>query len=501
MQHMRETLRPMPENPHRPEHKVGPLMFGDEWNASIREWYLEIGLHVTPKPYRVESSGTITHADGSPIYRSIASEREAVGDYLARQPEDYLGTIQDIAATMRPMDAACRVAVLVPVHNEEKNIYNTLQGWAHQQTEDSKPLDPTSYELNVINNGPEGYEKDESMEAIARFKKDYPHIRLNVLDVELPTDRGNVGLARKLMADTIVQRGSARTFQVGNLYIESGDADIASIDPTTLAKRIKQFDTQPHIDAISGQQDFSPEIISQNDHLFFSLRARQISKALLRVKRMRPENNPQYSFHNSVEMGGWNTGFTAEAYALAGGYLAAPLGEDYDLGKRIAISRGRTVDGEFLPNTHTIARSGVRMQSSPRRHIHAGDANARPYVSFADPQVTREVRDINPAKAVTSLPNGRISEDNVGAFEASLTRQLRFFDRTVGDPEERQRVFKQLMGFLGFGYYTPDQDNGETELRPDWHITPEHTVVIDDIGNIKRALDGYRGRKVDKIAR
>lgn len=498
----------MPENPHRPEHKVGPLMFGNEWISSCIDWYKEIGLDVRSMPYVFNEEGILTNPDGTPIRRNVMRERKVISEYLSSQPKDYQDAVQNLASSFPPMSPDCRIGLQLPTHNEERHIYNTLRGWASQLTHDGNSLPPSQYEIMIVNNGPEGYPKDNTMSEINRFKKDFPHIKLNHIDIEFPTTTGNVGLARKVITDTLLQRSINRPFQIAPFYIESEDGDILEIDKHTLSSRIQELDNKPYLDAISGIQDFNPNILMENDYLFFSIRARKMSKALLTERRLRPDRNEYFSFHNRVTTGGWNNAFTAESYALIGGYLAAKVGEDYDIGKRISVMRGQEVNGKFVPNTYTVESSNIRMQSSPRRFIHAALNNIRPYMDFADKQITTELRELDLEEMMEMLPNARISAENVQLFESVLSRQIRFFARTVKHPDEQARFFKRLIYFLGFGKHTiiKNDDGSSSTINSretdadcsDWdfdcEVDAKGKVTIKNIGNIKHALDSYRER-------
>ncbi len=165
---------------------------------------------------------------------------------------------------------------------------------------------------------------------------------MNVLDIEFLIETGNVGMARKLLTDILLQRSLNRPNQTGPLYLESADADVLEIDKHTLMKRIQRLDSKAYLDAVAGRLDFCPKILMQNDYLFFFLRAKKIAKVLLRDYTLRPDRNNDFSFYNRVATSGWNTAFTAEAYALIGGYLPVKRGEDTDIGRRISIKSKKT---------------------------------------------------------------------------------------------------------------------------------------------------------------
>lgn len=495
------------EDPYQLKRGIGSSVFGQEYINAYIAWYKQIGVPLTIMPYRRDQRGKLVNQDGSEIIRDSTRERKVIRNFLFSQRSDYQEDLRRFAQALPPMSSDCRIAVQIPAHNEEKNIYLTLKEWASQLSLEGELLDPSVYEINVLNNGPGGYKRDTTFAEVARFQQDFPHITVNVLDVEFLTETGNVGMARKLTTDIILQRASNRINQKGPLYIEVGDADIFEIDKHTLVKRLQRLDSKPYLDAVSGQQDFSPRILMQNDYLFFSLRAKRSAKALLRDYTLRPDRNEDFSFYNRITTDGWNTAFTAEAYALIGGYLPLKAREGFDIERRISIMRG-TVDnqGRFIPNTYTVERISPRMQSSPRRYILAIAKDTRPYLDFADLQKTTEVRELDPYEMVATLPYERLSWENIAVFEEVLTQQWQFFTRMVKNSDNRLRVFRRFMLFLGFGRHRiRENDDGSStvinsrlshEDSPSWnldyHITADGKVAIDNIGNLKYALDCYR---------
>ncbi len=503
------NIREISEDPHQRERGIGSAMFGQEYINAYIVWYKQIGVPLTMMPYRKDQRGKLVNQDGSEIIRDSTRERKVIRNYLFSQRSDYQEELRRFAESLPQMSSECRVAVQIPAHNEEKNIYHTLKGWASQLSLEGELLDPSVYEINVLNNGPRGYKRDNTLAEVERFKQDFPYINTNVVDVEFLIETGNVGMARKLLTDIILQRSINRLNQTGPLYIEVGDADIFEIDKHTLVKRIQRLDSKSYLDAVAGQQDFSPQILMQNDYLFFFLRATKSAKALLRDYTLRPDRNEDFSFFNRVTIDGWNMAFTAEAYALIGGYLPIKAREGFDIERRISIMRG-TVDnqGRFIPNTYTVERIPIRMQSSPRRYILAVVKDTRPYLDFADMQKTTEVRELDPYEMVSTLPYERLSWENIAVFEEVLTQQWQFFARTVKNPDNRLRVFRRFMLFLGFARYRiSENDDGSstvinsrvsnedsTSWHLDYHITPDGKVAIDNIGNMKYALDRYRDK-------
>jgi len=501
------NIQKLPEDAHQPEYRIGLGMFGQEYINACMAWYKHMGVPLTMMPYIKDQHGKFVNYDGSEISRDSMRERKVIRNYLSSQLPDYQKELRRLAASLPPMLAECRVAIQIPTYHEEMNIYHTLKEWASQLSLEGELFAPSLYEINILNNGPRGYKRDSTLAEVERFQQDFPYIHMNVLDIEFLIETGNVGMARKLLTDILLQRSLNRLNQTGPLYLESGDADIFEIDKQTLVKRIQRLDSKPYLDAVAGQLDFCPKILMQNDYLFFFLRAKKIAKVLLRDYTLHPDRNNDFSFYNLALPSALNTTFTAEAYALMGGYLPVKQNEGSGMRRKISIMRGTADDqGRVIPNTYTVEKISTRMQTSPRRHIHALAKETKPYLDFADMQKTSEIRELNPYEMVSTLPYERLSQQNIAVFEEVLTKQWRFFARTVKNPANRLRVFRRLMLFLGFGrYQISENEDGSSTVRNsrvsnedsanwnlDYHITPDGQVVIDNIGNLKDAFDRYR---------
>lgn len=497
-------------NIHQSEVSSAELLFGQEYIYAFMAGLKQIGIHLLQMSYIRDQYGKFVNEDGSEITRDPMRERKAISSYLFSQVLDYQTDLRRFAQYLPQMSSECRLAVQIPVYNEERNIYQTLKEWASQLSLEGGLLNPSLYEINLLTNGPLGYQRDNSVSEVDRFKRDFPNININILDIEFNLVSGNVGIARKLTTDIILQRSVNRPNQKGTLYIESGDGDISKICKHTIIHRIQRFDSKAYLDGLSGQHDFSPSILAQNDYLFFSLRSHIIARKLLSSYALRPEKNEDFCFYNQILTVGWNTAFTAEAYGLIGGYLPLELGEDFDIGRRISIMRGAVDNtGKFIPNTYTIERSPERMESSPRRFIHAIVKGSNAYTYFGDIENMNEVRALNPNEMVCVLPHYRISHENLALFEKELTKQWQFFITTIKNSDIRLRIFHRMMFFLGFGRYfsndnekihstmikTKELDQESSNWNLDYHISSDGNVTIDNIGNIRYALDLYRQRQ------
>lgn len=494
-----------------PEYGLGYAASGKDSVKDYMNWLKAVGYYPAEKPYVRDSEGNITRVDGSEITRTVSEERQHIEDYLTRQNPEHKRMVQEFAKSLPPMNEDCRLTITMPAYLEEKNIYKTLTEWMNQVDENGKSVDKNLYEVAIIVNGPAGYEKDGTLAEIERFQKDYPDMNVHAIDVEIPQEGGNVGLARKMISDVTLQRSLNRSTQKEPLYIESEDADLMEIDRQAVSRVINQFDSKPYLDALRGKQDLTPTILMENDLLFFDRRVERIIEYLMRDYRLRPDKNENYDFYwNRNITGGWNTAFTADAYALIGGYQPARVGEDVDIGRRISVMRGSEGDeGTFVPNVYTIGNVANKGQSNPRRFIHALLRKVPAYSDFTDEKTNQNIRNMTLQEMMSQLDYGsRISEENVSEFERILTNARHFISWKVADQNMQELLFNRLMSSLGFKKHKHksasdgttavvsgslhQEGSDKDEWMNDWEIISDGTVKINNIENIKEAFNQYR---------
>ena len=326
--------------------------------------------------------------DGNPVKRDVEREKVRLNEYLDAQEESFIKELKGYEKTIEPMHEKCRVAINIPARFEEVNLPNLLDQYVKQVEVDGSgaEVDKDTFEINIIVNRKEGEDSDRSLEVVDEWKSKNPGYHVNVIDVVFPKEKANVGTARKYITDLTLMRSVNRQASDGPLYIESEDADLFSVDKRTVSKLIKDFDESPHLDVLRGLQDRQPEILQQNDLLFFDRRVWDIWEMAMRKVAYRPENTKGNSFvWNRVISGGWNTAYTAESYAQIGGYVPDVIGEDMKIGQKISVLRGfkdLAGKGKFIINTQTAETSGLRASSSPRRFIDTMARNIDPYGDF-----------------------------------------------------------------------------------------------------------------------
>lgn len=467
-----------------------PVPYTGRSMESMRRWVAQTPERLRPRTMQRNPDGSAVwlEADGSLVVRDVERERQAIGGYIdsmeAEAPE-YFETVKQIAESMTPMDKDCRVSVNVPAWLEAKQLGIFLEQYTQQVDASGAPLDDRVYEINILVNRRRGTPADDSVEVIQKFIEDYksangrePHI--NYHDIEVDPPHNNVGYIRKLLTDAVMIRSVARTEQNEPLYIETEDADLLRVDPKTVTNLISKLDTNPHLDAVRGRDDRAPEYLKDNDLLFLRRRIWDFSSTLARGKALRDPRNPNWNYMwNRVYLNGWNSGYSAEAYAMIGGYDEAIAGEDMIIGEKIAMMRG---DGKY-PNLEVVGTVGTRSDGSPRRFIIELRSGRDAYgADFSDEDKNVEMREKTLDELLETISKyERITPENVGAFNGLIKGYAKFVRTVTPGQAEANQMMKRVLFWLGF-------------KKSDYDLTDDGTVAINDWSNVKQALDNYRER-------
>lgn len=482
-----ESLR-NPESDEGPPPLVpAPLLagYGYYGAASVEQAKQEMEeAHIALDTYkRGKNKREWLDKDGKLVERNVERERAHIREYLDRQDVAYKTELEEFSTLVGPMSEKCRVAVIIPARFEEVNLENLLDQYALQVGPDNRLIDPELFELNILVNRKQGEAEDKSMQVIEAWKKKHPEYRVNAVDVVFPPEKANVGMARKYITDLVLKRSLDRGRADGPLYIESEDADLVSMDRRTISRLVEKFDERPYVDILRGVQDRQPEIMQKNDLLFFERRFHDMIEIFMRREAYRPENLRGSNFvWNRIISGGWNTAYTAEAYAQIGGYVSDVVAEDMKIGWKVSLLRGDVDEnGEPLPNTKTVETSGLRASSSPRRYLDAMNKQEGPYDNFQDQALKHKTLD-ELLEGVKEFEHAK--PEHRQAYEDSINRGFIFF-RDQLTPEVGRAVFERTLINLG--------------LRPktDFTYREDGTVVFTDstMPRIAEMMTKYKEEK------
>ncbi len=401
---------------------IGPSYYGyygSGTEQSILDSFERRGISLDPYfPAEKDGKSVWVDKEGDPIIRDVARERARINRYLRSGELAHKQEVERLSVGLPPMDERCRVAVLIPARFESANLANLLDQYSKQVDKNNQPLDPNTFEINILVNLKRSETPDDSVRVINQWKTAHPDIHVNAIDVAFDDAVARVGLARRVLTDITLRRSVNRRSQTGSLYLESEDADVVSVDRRTISKLTDDFDLQPSVDVLRGTQDRQPEVLVKNDLLFFSRRLWDFAEIFLRNPKFRPTNNAEADFvWHRVISGGWNTAYSAEAYVQVGGHdTSMGIGEDMDIGQKISVLRGsKDQEGRFVHNTWTAKASGLRMSSSPRRFIDGIDQKINPYDDFEN-------------QAVKKIPINELLQRISNVAVASRGQQQRYQD-------------------------------------------------------------------------
>ncbi len=474
------------------DKKMYPIYYGMNNPDGLMKEMKKAGFK--PDPYfekMIDGKKVFVDKDGNLVKRSLERERARVKEYLQMQNKEYLKELNAFANSLPPMQDECRVTVNIPARFEEKNLANLLDQYSKQVDKSGKLIDKKLFEINIIVNKKEGEKADNSLSVIEEWKKMNPGYQVNTIDKTFAKEDANVGNARKYITDLALIRSIARKNPVGELYIESEDADLMAVDKRTIDKLITTFDEKPYLDVLRGIQDRQPEIMSKNDLLFFERRLWDMMEPLMRKEAYRPENMKGSSFAwNRVISGGWNTAYTAESYVQIGGYVPDLIGEDMKIGQKISLLRGdKNNEGEQIPNTKTAEMSGLRSNSSPRRFIDAMAKNVSPYDDFENQSLKEKTIDelLDTVKEYSSASVLQKSK-----YEQSVNTLLSFVREQMGpNSAEAEAVIKKTMFMMGLKENT-HFTMGDGKISFNDASMPRVIELLTKYKDQKRYLWGYR---------
>ena len=467
---------------------ISPFYYGGGSLERMRDW---IGSNPDMLRTRKRVTGPDgkqqwLEADGTAIERNVGRERDTIKKYLdhesATNPEHFR-MMEQVAASLGEMDDANRVSINVPAWMEGRSLEHFLGEYVKQTDKQGDVLDPNLYEINILINRETGAVPDDSVEVIEKFIADFertngerPNIRY--ADVELDTGYNNVGYARKLLTDATMLRSLRRQNQAESLYIESEDADMISIDKRTVVNLMTKLDENPELDAVRGVQDRSPEHMKENDMLFLRRRAWDFFEIMARSKQFRNPTSPRWNFtFNRTVTGGWNTGYSAEAYVLIGGYEVVQAGEDMSIGEKMTMIRG---NGD-VPNLDVVGTVSSRSNSSPRRFINEIAKQKDAYADFTNPEDNKDIRQKSLDELLDSIKDyERINDSNKKEFEHYIASTYEWAKSATPTEQDAKQFERRLLFWLGFKQGDYEIENGSVKVKS-WD-------------NIKSSLDSYRNR-------
>jgi hypothetical protein len=368
-------------------------------------------------------------------------EKKEIKDYLARQEKGHLKYVQELANEAGPMNPACKLSICVPVagHQEEKNIYKTLENYLYQTA------DKNDFEIVLFVNRPDKDREgkpvtpDGTMSEITRFIKDHPEMKVAVINRVIPIENARMGYLRKSLNDAVLQRHITRGETAPNHVIVSNDADNKGVAQEYIQNFIEKFEKHPEVDSYMGQLDWDPESYVRNPLVHIGTRLFQYVDIQLRK-----------SDKNNIPSSGANFAFRSGMYASVNGYSSDfDLAEDVDLGRAIKASRigaknkkainfaGARVSRLFTSSRR--AEKAIKDGLSPVEQWNKGFSAFDDEVRKVDWESLSKGIDYNNKESVKVL---------VDQLENVINRTMKAMTWVQADHE----VFKRSLGWLGIKY-------------------------------------------------
>ena len=445
------------------------------WSAEHHFQYMQAeGVMFAPRTGDGGAAHPWRDWDGSVPMRNPAREHRAFERYLQSQPAEYVATLERLCAPLAPMNAACRMVVLLPCRNEAQHVAGMLDLLAGQFALDGRPLARDSYEVLLLANTPAGEARDDTSDQARSWRHPLGMV-LHVIDYIHPDGEPcPLTMARKILADLALLRAIRRGRAARPLYLACEDADILWMDPHQLALMIASLDLDPGLDGVRGQQDRCPWIMVRHPLLLLMRRSWNFTEAHMARRSLRPERNPDYDFNwNRVVASGWNTAISAEIYAQIGGYTRERrFEEDMDIGEKISCLRAYPVPGGMLPQVNTIAGLAARSEGSPRRWFYRFASGVEPYLDHNDyanffgrdheRQVkTRTLDDFERSLA----PVTALAPRNIPVLRGMLQKDFDFLIAARKEPAKAAKDYARVLARLGFGAGDVSLDGGRIELH------------------------------------
>jgi hypothetical protein len=220
---------------------------------------------------------------------------------------------------------------------------------------------------------------------------------------------------------------------------------LSGTEKDTLSKIIHTMDQYPELDLAYGRRRLKDDGIVPNDLLFMKYLISLNKEHILRLRDMKEMIKPGVLLvGNSMMTGGGNTIFTAESYALAGGYDRG-LNQDSDRGLGVRIIRLRDENGE--PNAFTVGNIEAVSYADPTRFIRG---------------VAERIQDTPPTQSNVSPDElmrqlsaklnrfAALDDSNKSVFESLLNAEYTSLQNALKDPVQADPLMWQILDNLGF---------------------------------------------------
>lgn len=388
--------------------------------------------------------------------------------YMSKFSEQYKQEIEELAKQAGPMEKTAKLTICIPAagHQEEKNIYKSLENYTKQTADSSE------YEICILVNQPDkdasgkSVKPDKTLAEIKRFQKNYPNIRVRIMEKVLPFTEAKIGNARKLLSDATLYRNYQRGKDAPDIIMVSNDADNEGIAPEYVKNFIDKFEADNKIDGMLGQLDWDPAAYVKYPAIHIGTRLFQFLNTKGRINT------------NRMSSSGANFAFRSSIYAAIGGYLKEKVGgEDVAVGQAIVSARGG--DNKSRKAIQFAGAKVSRLYTSTRRAIDAWKSGLAPVEQWDKgfSAFDNEIRafDLGKDKSAYNFEDEKDIARLKKEIEYVINRTLDVYERgeQLG---KNNNYYKDNLRYLGIKYKVSDKGD----------------VVIENIDTLVKNLQRYQ---------
>jgi hypothetical protein len=355
-----------------------------------------------------------------------------VAEYLKKQDPGYMAEIRSMTIGEKDMSKDVEAIIAIPSYREGGNLEKTLRNYAKLKSRNH-------FEIDILENHPEGVERDNSLEVIESIKREFPDLDIVHL-YKVFKEKPTIGQVRKYLVDAVLLRKMEGDIEK-SLAIISNDADLEDISEDYVDRISAVFKKNKGLDAIEGRWDYPAETFKNFPLLHATQRLWRYLDIAFRNYGLKTQ-----------DLTGTNSVFRSGIYAAVGGYnQEALLAEDWEIGQLIKAARG---------NNQSVGRvDSAWLISNPRRAVAkmlSGNRFIEQHEDF------HENEDVRNASLEDLFPEKReFNEEEFAKEVQAIYKHCEGWKKSNGgsiDDKYINRSFDRAMRFLGVSYNIQDDE-------------------------------------------
>ncbi|WP_159467251.1 glycosyltransferase family 2 protein [Dyadobacter sp. 3J3] len=121
-----------------------------------------------------------------------------------------------------PPSQHLKLSVILPVRNEQDNLFKTLEALRHQKDNEGFQLPYSEYEVLLLANNC----TDDSAESARTYQKTFPEFSLHIEEIQLAQDVAHIGTVRRLLMDAAYNRFTLLNRPQGIIASTDSDSEV-----------------------------------------------------------------------------------------------------------------------------------------------------------------------------------------------------------------------------------------------------------------------------------